>query len=396
VTIFAASEGKVGSAAVTVRRVPVASLSLDATVLPMEPLDERTLVATPKDAAGAPIPGRAVSWGSSAALVATVANDGKVTARAVGRTTITATVDGIVATATVTVRGAPTADLLYQRSVPDTNDLYIRSFAAPGLAPTRINAGSVSHMPAASPNGARIAFAVHMVGLQGESIDDIFAVDRNGMNMRRLTTMPGWEEHPAWSPDGATIAFTHWDVTTGREDVWVMNADGSAQRNLTAGEPAARSRGEPAWSPDGQWLAYSATLGTAAPDRGSIWIMRADGSGKRLLTSSAGWDQRPTWSPDGTRIAFGRGGDLAIVGVATGLVTSLGLGQAPWYPSWSPDGEFIAFAARPVDNVFGTFSIYTVRADGSDVRLRERGTSSTLVNVVWPTWIKRLPAAAGQ
>ena len=75
-------------------------------------------------------------------------------------------------------------------------------------------------------------------------------------------------------------------------------------------------------------------------------------------------------------------------------MTSLGLGQAPWYPSWSPDGEFIAFAARPVDNVFGNFSIYTVRADGSDVRLRVLDTSSNRANVVWPTWIKRLPAAA--
>ncbi len=110
----------------------------------------------------------------------------------------------------------------------------------------------------------------------------------------------------AWSPDGQKMLFErpnprHPDVgpVPGdfAEDLHVMNADGSGQRNLTR-NPA--SDMDPVWSPDGRRIIF---------DRGGLpnqgWVMNPDGSGKRRLAPAAGWTSRdPDWSPDGRKIAF--------------------------------------------------------------------------------------------
>ena len=60
-----------------------------------------------------------------------------------------------------------------------------------------------------------------------------------------------------------------------------MNADGSNARNLTLDQPRELMRGDPEWSPDGQWIAFTQSRSTVGAGRGSIWIMRGDGSDKR-------------------------------------------------------------------------------------------------------------------
>jgi TolB protein len=144
----------------------------------------------------------------------------------------------------------------------------------------------------------------------------------------------------------------------------------------------------PAWSRDGEKIAFAATHGGVAGTTTGIWTMNADGSNKEMLTNTlAGFDGQPSWSPDGTRIVFVRwysgDADLAFVSSTGGPVSRLPLAGDQFSPAWSPDGRHIAFAQqkdgyRPL--------IYTVKPDGSDVRLR---TSLISGGGSEPAWITR-------
>lgn len=386
-TITAESEGVAATLAVTVTGAPVANVELTGLTQPLETGDILTLSARLTDAAGNVLTGRGVTWSTSDAQVATISPNGQVTAQRAGQVTLTATSEGKSGSITTTVDAPPVGTLLYQRNRLNSNEIFTLGFGA-NQSPAVLNAGSVSHQPTATSDGTRVAFFVSMTALNGEVVEDIYAVDRNGMNIRRLTSSAGVDDAPAYSPVGGLIAYHRIEPATGRSDIWLMNGDGTNARNLTADLPADLFRSEPAWSPDGEWIAFTSSRGTAGPGRGSIWIMRADGTAKRQLTlhPGNGFDLSPSWSPDGQRIAFQRGG-ISIVAVATGEVTNLGLPGQPTHPSWSPDGRHLAFAWIPAEPGSGVWQLYTVRADGSGMRLRT--TDPTWGGGASPAWIAR-------
>ena len=100
---------------------------------------------------------------------------------------------------------------------------------------------------------------------------------------------------PAWSPDGRKLAFV--SRRDGNSEIYVMNADGSEQGNLTQ-HPASDSH--PSWSPDGRKLAFV----SRRDGNSEIYVMNADGSGLRNVTRAPSDDLDPAWSPDGRAIAF--------------------------------------------------------------------------------------------
>jgi Tol biopolymer transport system component len=161
----------------------------------------------------------------------------------------------------------------------------------------------VTHMsvtaifPDFSPDGSKIVFCA------GPSTfaRDIYVVNSDGSDLTRLTSGVGNNVYPAFSPDGSKIVFT--SNRTGTSQVWLMNADGSNQSQLTFdSQPKDQV---PDWSPDGSKIAYLAdTHGIADMGNswGDIWVMNADGSGQHAITNGASW-YGTAWSPDGTRIA---------------------------------------------------------------------------------------------
>lgn len=141
------------------------------------------------------------------------------------------------------------------------------------------------------PSGQRMAVVVSMDGAP-----EIYVVDADGRNPRRLTKHKAIDVSPTWSPDGKRIAFV--SDRTGSPNLYVMNDDGSDLRRLTFGGGYYTS---PAWSPDGRWIAYETRVGGGQFD---IWRIDPDGQGNAPLVQHPRSDESPTWAPDSRKLAF--------------------------------------------------------------------------------------------
>lgn len=186
---------------------------------------------------------------------------------------------------------------------------------------------------------------------------DIFAISPSGGAPDRLTTFStGHNIDPAVSPDGSRIAFSR------DGQIWVMKASG-----MTAGGTGATqitnistTKTRPTWSPDGSRIAYMAnSFDVDGQTDLEVWIINADGSGRTQLTNNTVPDERPSWSPDGTQIAFvsARIGDsnrnIYLMDTNPATDDAINLTQnstTPLYqghddfPSWSPDGTQITYS----------------------------------------------------
>lgn len=161
----------------------------------------------------------------------------------------------------------------------------------------------------------------------------------------------------AVSPDGRSLAF---DL---QGSLWVMPADGGTARRITDYFSGAHL---PSWSPDGTRLAYYAFREGSF----NLWTVRPDGSDARPLTQGEHDDREPAWSPDGSKIAFAsdRGGAYHIWVIAAGGGTPRQLttgARADRAPVFSPDGRTIAFASTQG----GSSTIHSVPAAGGPVTL---------------------------
>ena len=203
---------------------------------------------------------------------------------------------------------------------------------------------------------------------------DIYAVGIDGQDMQRLTSTPGYDAEATISPDGKTIVWT--SVKDGDLDLYAMNLDGSNPRRLTH---EIGYDGGAFFSPDSKRIVYRAAHPNdlaeidkyknllaqrlVEPGQLEIFVMNADGSGQRLVTSNGASNFSPFYFPDGKRIIFssnietkGEGGRpsfhlYAIGEDGKGLERLTFDGQFNSFPMFSPDGTRLVWVsdrqARP-------------------------------------------------
>lgn len=278
------------------------------------------------------------------------------------------------------------------------------------LALAAVAAGAALQPAAAQARGAlpdsSAAQAPDSVGVAVPKVPSLVAYVRGGdvyvskgAKEKRLTR-GGTHARPRWSPDGKSIAYLNGGL------VWVMRADGTAQRRLSS-----RAAAGPSWSPDGKWIAFASLScsggpgvyrvpaapakkepevlfprdcrGEALPPEPTPVNSRAGSLSERLRT-----DDAVAWSPDGTKVAF-RGGDcesvydacLSVGTVATGgeqTVAAYGGGSLQTsgfavVPSWRADGAKLAWTA---------YQKGETKADDRPVHLVEYDTKTKTQRVV--------------
>ena len=189
----------------------------------------------------------------------------------------------------------------------------------------------------------------------------------------RLTSDPATDWNTTWSPDGTKIAFV--SRKSGSNNIWIMNADGTNQIQLTKMKNAY----SPSWSPDGSKIAFECS--------GDIWTINSDGTGLTQLTTSSSWEGAPSYSPDGTRIAFHssvRGSlDIFVMNVygtdRVQLTTHPAIDGAP---AWSPDGTKIAFHSTRT----GNDNIWIIDAYGGEPIQLTTNDEGRGWNTMPPSW----------
>lgn len=270
-----------------------------------------------------------LEWTSADPGVATVGNNGLLTALVDGRTTVTVSAGQLSATASVSVHDV---------------------------------AGTISFTRMTQSGSDFVFYA---------SFDVLSYANRTVTSVPRASQFTSIAA-PAWSPDGSLLAveFVKKAVDDGvnhiqhyESDIYVLSAD--AEPNGRALTSDSRSRW-PSWSADGRRIAYvsgtNALVSGANDDPNHIYIIDATGGTPTRLTQTAGYYSYPRWSPDGTRLAFAESGDVFIVNAdGSGLTKLTHSPLSGTQPSWSPDGKRLAF-------VGAAGALYVIDADGSNFR----------------------------
>ncbi len=234
--------------------------------------------------------------------------------------------------------------------------------------------------PGCSPNGRRIAF------LSDRGVtDDLYMMDSDGNHVVRLTQDNFSEGRPSWTPDGTGFAFSNFKFFVGNSEIYMMDADGNNVINLTNHE---WQDVRPSWSPDGSKMAFVSFRTGAFNDPLHIFVMNADGTGRRNLTADTRLTDSfaPDWSPDGRHIAFNsrlnfRGNDIFVITVDGKELEQLTDGGANIGPVYSPDGTKIAYVSLRG----GNYNIYMMDTNGMNVvKLTKTPPGTDNVNLSWP------------
>jgi Tol biopolymer transport system component len=213
-------------------------------------------------------------------------------------------------------------------------------------------------------------------------LGDIWVMDADGTNQTNLTNTPDTNEgQPAWSPDGTKIAFTgpgklNEDNSGGLEDIYVMDADPTTDDATSLTNTPNSLEYQPSWAPSGAQLTFVREVpGEIISEQADIFVMDTDPASNDAinLTQTDASERHPDWSPDGAKIAFSgvrNGGEEILTmdpdGQNEEILSGDGFDGTDEAPEWSPDGTKVVFQKQSqVGGCCGPWEIWGVNRDGS-------------------------------
>lgn len=180
----------------------------------------------------------------------------------------------------------------------------------------------------------------------------------DGSDTVPLQAPPGANFDPSLSPDADEVAFLHSPRDDGRYDLWVGSTSMNDAQQLTN----TRDVSSIAWSPTGDWIAY-VNAWSEVTFEGDLMLIRPNGEDETLLTRG----DSPTWSPDGSRLAFVHQEDIWVIDAdGSDSRRLIANGESP---SWSRDGSLIAFTREvPCGKPVCRERVFVVGAGGGEPR----------------------------
>ena len=233
-----------------------------------------------------------------------------------------------------------------------------------------------------SPDGTAIVYAVAGYDQSGAYGYTLRAADLDGLNNRRLSQ--DVEAHElAWAPDGESIAFVPRAASDAAGGVWLMDADGTNLRRLTSGPDT-----QPRWSPDGKQIAFT----SMRDGNREIYTVSVEGGEVLNLTRST-THEVVGWSPDGSQIIYTLGRDIHLINIDGGDRRTIEITPAAellGYDAWGPlnprlsfDGMMLAFTAPvPLGPSGDQVSLSATRASNLTVGVYVTNTDGTATHRV--------------
>lgn len=266
-------------------------------------------------------------------------------------------------------RGPFTGKLAYVSTVTGNKEIYLMDWDGFNVRKLTAN-GSINLNPDFSPSGKEMVFTSYK-----RKNPDLYRRELFTGTEARVSSAQGINITGAFAPDGNRIALAM--SKDGNSEIYLISKEGKQLARLTSNPAIDLS---PAWSPDGRFIAFvSDRFG-----KPQVFVMTADGKDPKRITPG-GYNVGPRWSPQGDRIAYSRqyGSKFQIHMVnADGSndrqITFEGSNE---HPRWSPDGRFIVFSSKRGGGEF----IYVMRADGSGQTRVSRGRGKDS----HPTWSAR-------
>jgi Tol biopolymer transport system component len=235
-----------------------------------------------------------------------------------------------------------------------SSGLYIYTMNENGSGRTQLTFGPSTYRetePEFNRAGSRIVFQSNRINNRNE----IYSMNPDGTGITQLTNIAGNNRSPSYSPDGSKIAFISGRPrpnNQGSVDLYVMNADGSNQVGLGIRTNTFAAE-DPTFNQDGTRIAYYAGRLAGSTNTQDIYTINPDGTNETRLTTAAGVDNQPAFSPDGSKIAFVsfRGGDTdgeiyVMNADGTNQTRLTDDTREDRNPTFTPDGTKITFSDR--------------------------------------------------
>jgi len=271
--------------------------------------------------------------------------------------------------------GSIVFDYFADEVVRSRTDLFVMHPDGTGKHPLTTTDALAEAQPSWSPDQEHVVYTASSQNTPGDPWQ-LWVLDVSTGQSRMITAGPEHYE-PDWKPDGSLIALTSIGRTAGiatRSEIAVVAPDGTGYRALIRLDNPSYGVINPSWSPDGSRIAFTLSSNLVG---GEIYVMDADGRNVRRLLGHGGWDDvDPVWSPDGRFIAFASGPnqgpgtlhDIWVLDLVRGFAGTVAR-HTTWdlrRPAWSPDGSHIVFTAQ-FDSTPSQWGLYLVPAMGGPV-----------------------------